>query len=204
MKQRWLRRAGAPDLIILCTGWAVGAAPFAALQGAADLLLLSDYRELSTPEIPQAAYRRVSLVAYSFGVAAACHLAADCPPLARKVAISGTATPLNATTGIPPAVFHQTERHLSTSGLRAFARRAECAVEEPADLDALRAELRAVAARPAASPPAFDRIWLGSRDRIFPPENLALAWQDQAARVRWRDCGHNPMPGFRHWDEVLA
>lgn len=216
MRARWLRQTGARDLILICTGWAVGAMPFQALAQTAahrapraqadqpDLLLFSDYRDLTLPRIAREGYRHVSLVAYSFGVAAACQIGAAWGPLARKVALSGTATPSDAATGIPPDRLRQTEAQLSMTSLAAFARRAGSAVEMPADLDRLRAELRAVAARPAGRPLSFDRIWLGTRDRVFPPDNLARAWSDQAAQVRWRDGGHNLLSGFHHWDEVLA
>jgi pimeloyl-[acyl-carrier protein] methyl ester esterase len=204
MKMTWLRQTGAEELILVFTGWAVGAAPFRHLTGSSDVLLLSDYRDLTCPALPSGTYRRISLVAYSFGVAAACHLAPQIGPFARSTAISGTATPADDTTGIPPETIRQTEAHLTEVSLRQFARRAGCALEAPADIPALQAELRAVAGRQPAPPLRFDRIWLGHRDRVFPPENLARAWAGQAAQQHWLDCGHNPLALLTQWDEVLA
>lgn len=205
MKSQWLQRDGADDLIVVFSGWAVSAAPFAHLSGSADVLLLSDYRTLDFDAEPLRPYPRRSLIAHSFGVAAAGHalvtagLAFD-----RKVAVCGSLHPSDERFGIPPERVRQTADNLSETSLRQFARRAGSALPEDYDLPALRDELLAVIARGPATDPGFDRVWLGRSDRIFPPENLEAAWRDQAERVRRLETGHNPFAAFTDWRDLLA
>lgn len=205
MKSQWLQRNGADDLIVVFGGWALGAAPFAHLSGSAEVLLLSDYRTLDFELETLHPYARRSLIAYSFGVAAAGHaLASTELAFDRKVAVCGSLHPSDERFGIPPHRVQQTADQLTETSLRQFARRAGSPPPEGSDIPALRDELLAVIARGPAADPGFDRIWLARADRIFPPENLKAAWRDQADRVRWLETGHNPFAAFTDWRDVLA
>lgn len=204
MRAEWLSRTGRGELLLVLGGWAVGAEPFRHLETAADVLVLSDYRALDWHDAVTTGYDRVTLVAHSFGVAAA---GTVLPQLARPPAqlhaFCGSPFPCDAHRGIAPGVLHATAAGLSEASLARFARRAGAPVPAP-DIAALREELVAVAARPPAPVPAFDRITLARRDRIFAPETLALAWADQADRLCWTETGHNPFAGWRHWTEALT
>lgn len=203
MRAEWLQRGASDRLILVLSGWAVGPAPFRHLRGAADVLVLWDWRDLSPPGWP-GGYGRIDLLAYSFGVGAACRMALPADA-GLRVAACGSGWPCDDRLGIPRATLRATEAGLDAEALRRFARRAGVPALPGADLPALRAELRAVmgwAGVPAV--PRFDRILLGARDRIFPPENLNRAWQAQAARLRILPSGHNPFALMRDWDEVLA
>ncbi len=205
MKTRWLQRDGADALILVFGGWALGAAPFAHLGGAADVLLLSDYRSLDFDLEPLRPYARRSLIAYSFGVATAGHaLASGELNFGRKVAICGSLNPADEHLGIPPERVRQTADQLTETSLRQFARRAGSPLPEASDIPALRDELHAVIARGPAPDPGFDRIWLGRNDRVFLPENLEAAWRMQTDRVRWLEAGHNPFAAFIDWRDLLA
>ncbi len=203
MKQTWLKREGAPTLLVVMTGWAVGSEPFRHLRSAADVLMLSDYRELSPWVLPDG-YEAVDLVAYSFGVAAA----SQWPSLAgfrRKVAVCGSWAPFDDELGIPRAVMQATADNLSAASLQQFAQRAGCVVPPGADLTALRAELDAVMAWPPGTAHVFDRIVLGKTDRIFPLRNMNRAWEAQAQNsVQTLRCGHNPFAVWNDWADVLA
>lgn len=205
MKSQWLQRNDADELILVFSGWALGAAPFAPLGGSADVLLLSDYRTLDFDLETLAPYARRSLIAYSFGVAAAGHaLASTELEFDRKVAACGSLHPSDERFGIPPERVRQTADQLTEASLRQFARRVGSPLPEAPDIPALQDELFAVIARGPAPDPGFDRIWLGRNDRIFPPENLEAAWRDQAEGVRWLETGHNPFAAFADWRDVLA
>ncbi|MFK0298037.1 pimeloyl-ACP methyl esterase BioG family protein [Brevundimonas sp. NPDC090276] len=205
MKPQWLQRDGADALILVFGGWALGAAPFAHLSGSADVLLLSDHRNLDFDLEPLRPYARRSLIAYSFGVAAAGHvLAATTLDFDRKVAACGSLHPADERLGIPPERVRQTADQLAETSLRQFVRRAGSPPPEDCDLPALQEELLAVIARGPAPDPGFDRVWLGRNDRIFPPENLTEAWRKQADQVRWLETGHNPFPAFADWRDLLA
>ncbi|WP_333684120.1 pimeloyl-ACP methyl esterase BioG family protein [Pontibaca methylaminivorans] len=207
MKVEWLHRGGAPSLIVVLTGWAAGAGPFRHLAGAGsgarDVLVLSDYRDLSMPRWPEG-YETVDLVAWSFGVAAACRL----PPAGlfrRRVALCGSWMPCDDDLGIPRALLQATKAGLSALSLQKFARRAGCDLPEDADIGALREELETVMGwEDVAVVPDFDRVVLGAADRIFSRRNLDRAWRGRAGRIEVLDCGHNPFGLWCDWDEVLA
>ncbi|CAM3275063.1 biotin synthesis protein BioG [Paracoccus aminovorans] len=202
MRAQWLRREGARELVVVVTGWALGAAPFRHLDGDRDILVLSDWRALAPLSLP-AGYAAADLVAWSFGVGAACRLPGP-DPFRRRVAVCGSWLPCDDDLGIPRARVAATAAGLTEASLRKFARRAGAPLEGSADLEALRAELAAVMAWDAVVPPRFDRILLGASDRIFPLRNLLRAWNGRQDRTRILDCGHNPFAAMRDWDEVLA
>lgn len=205
MKTQWLQRNGADALILVFGGWALGAAPFAHLNGVADVLLLSDYRTLDFDPEPLRPYARRSLIAYSFGVAVAGHVLRSAElAFDRRVAVCGSLHPADERFGIPPERVRQTAEQLTETSLRQFARRAGSPLPAHSEIPALRDELHAVIARGAAPDPSFDRIWLGRNDRIFPPENLEAAWRDQSDQVRLLDTGHNPFSAFADWRDLLA
>ncbi|AGT08078.1 pimeloyl-ACP methyl esterase BioG family protein [Paracoccus aminophilus] len=207
MRRLWLRQTGAARLIVIFGGWALGPAPFRHLAGAEDVLFLDDWRSPAEPLPELAAYAQADLLAFSFGVAAAGHWLTDHgDPFAHKVAVNGTFFPSDPTRGISPELIRATADELTSESLARFRRRAGFAdgKDSPPDLAALRAELLAVAARPPAPACSFDRIWLSERDRIFPPEAMARAWQADAARIRAIAAPHCPFAQWRDWAEVLA
>lgn len=146
MQCEWLQQAGSQDVIVVFGGWALGAAPFAGLQGDQDVLFVDDWRDLEA-ELPDLGpYRRRSLIAFSFGVAAAGHwLAAHPLGFDRKVAVNGTLDPVSVTYGIAPEVVEATAAGLSDASFAAFCRRSGVNSAPVIDIDARREELRCVA-----------------------------------------------------------
>lgn len=186
-------------------GWAVGPEVFAHLEGPQDILFASDYRDLNA-ELPDlSSYRRVSLLAWSFGVASYAHWQQGCPdPFARKVAVSGSLTPVNRLTGIPPVAMVKTVVSLSQVSFQHFLTRVFNAPQPdtPLDVAARRAELDAVAWRGDAPRAEFGRVLICGQDRIFPPGNLARAWA--GAEIRELKAPHAPFAQFATWEELLA
>ncbi|KQB15384.1 DUF452 family protein [Rhodobacter capsulatus] len=198
MRADWLRRRGGADLILVFAGWAVGLDPLRHLTGAADVLVLSDYRDETLPEALWASRSRLNVVAYSMGVAvAARHL----PRLRHKraVAICGAPDPRAV---IGPAIYDATLAGLSPRSLDQFSRRAGATVLPGAEIAALAAELHALASRPAAPAPAFDRILAATGDRIFPRATMATAWP--GAEIDWIAGGHSPFARWRDWQEITG
>lgn len=205
MKAKWLRHQGADHLIVVFGGWAVGEMPFAHLPGAADVLLLSDYRDLTLPHEAMLPYAQRSLLAYSYGVGAAGHVLGETKiHFARKVAVCGSLYPCDDSRGIPPETVRRAADHLSAESLQHFARRAGCSLPASVDIEALQAELYATLQRGPRPSQAFDLIWLSRRDRIFPPANLERAWDGLSSKLRWLDAGHSPFFLFESWEALLA
>lgn len=208
MDFRWLKQAQghgpATEAIVVFGGWAIGPQVFAHLAGPQDILFASDYTALEA-ELPDlSAYDSVALVAWSFGVAAYAHWQQSRPdPFARKVAVNGSLSPVSRNTGIPPAIFRRTVETLDAASFQQFLTRVFGAPQpdQPLDVTARRAELLAVEARGDAPHVAFDRVWISSADKIFPPANLARAWEGQP--VRSIDAPHAPFDWFSSWEALL-
>ncbi|MGR3759877.1 pimeloyl-ACP methyl esterase BioG family protein [Roseobacteraceae bacterium NS-SX3] len=205
MEFRWLKQGNAAEAIVAFGGWAVGPEVFWHLDGPQDILFASGYTDLNA-ELPDlSSYARVSLLAWSFGVASYAHWQQGRPdPFARKAAVNGTLQPVNRSAGIPPAVFRRTVETLSLESYQQFLTRIFGTRQPVAEIDveARRAELLAVQARGDAPAMSFDCIWIGAQDKIFPPANLARAWRGQP--VKTIDAPHAPFAAFGAWEELLG
>ncbi|WBL33172.1 DUF452 family protein [Sinirhodobacter sp. HNIBRBA609] len=206
MRRHWLAREGADELTLVFSGWGLGAAPFTALTGAADVLVVNDYIDLDDPLPEVAGYARLRLLAYSFGVASAAHwLARTGVRPARLVAVNGTLHPVDPQRGIPPETVAGTADGLNAENFVRFCQRAGVTEPVPAiDYHAAAAELRVIAARGAAQEIPFDRIWIADGDRIIPTAAQVLAWSEQAAVVRRIPGGHMPFCPGQSWQEWFA
>ncbi|MCX8509610.1 MAG: DUF452 family protein [Rhodobacteraceae bacterium] len=209
MDFHWLKRTeGARRIIVFFGGWAIGPAPLAHLTGPEDVLFADDYRDLAANLPNLSAYDHRALIAFSFGVGAFGHWQAGRGlSFDRRVAINGSLSPIDTRTGIPPRTFQRTLDGLTPDSFQSFL--ALCSGDAPPpaqlfDLPARRDELIATATRGPAPACPWDRIWISSTDRIFPPANLARAWEDQPDRIRHLDAPHLPFAQFQSWQEILA
>lgn len=212
MQARWIRQEQVPaglasrsKAVVVFGGWAVGPQVFAHLAGDQDVLFVDDYRNLDQDLPDLSTYVEVSLVAWSFGVASYAHWQQGrSDPFQRKIAVNGSLTPVSREFGIPPVAMRKTIESLSPEAYQLFLSRVFGARQPLGEIDvaARRAELEAVEARGAAPDPGFDRIWISTRDKIFPPANLARAWAGQD--LRQTPAPHMPFADFASWHEVLA
>lgn len=206
MNQTWLAKSGLAEtggarLLLVFGGWALGAAPFAGLRGQGDVLLLTDFTDLSAPIPALDRYAELDLLAYSFGVVAAGHwLAAQPRRPARLSAVAGTLFPSDAERGIAPDLIRATAEGLSPTSFAAFARRAGLPDAAPPDLAAAKAELLATIARGPAPDPGFTRIWITGRDRIIPAKAQETAWAGQPSeRIDTPHCPFRPGQAWEAW-----
>ncbi|NRB19056.1 MAG: DUF452 family protein [Rhodobacteraceae bacterium] len=193
------------EAIVVFGGWAVGADVFDHLTGPYDILFASDYRDLNEDLPDLSAYDRISLVAWSFGVACYAHWQQGrADPFDRKIATNGTLTPVNRATGIPPLTLSKTIETLSPDAYQLFLARVFNSRQPPREIDvvARRDELRAIEARGDAPDTAFDRVWISTADKIFPPANQLRAWRD--AEIRQIAAPHAPFAAFASWQEILS
>ena len=206
MKHQWLAHTGTKDLILVFAGWALGAAPFAGLIGAQDIMLVEDYRQLDTPLPALAHYDRITLIAFSFGVASAAHwLHQTGVHPDRLIAVSGTLKPADAEYGIAPDMIRATADQLTSDSFAKFCRRAGLQGPAPEiDITAAQDELHAVIDRGATSDLTFDRIWIPQKDRIIPTRAQEAAWQAQSDAVRTLPGGHVPFQPGQSWEGWIA
>lgn len=205
MELRWLNKEQGTEAIVVFGGWAVGAEVFGHLTGPQDILFVSDYRSLEA-ELPDLSdYARVSLIAWSFGVASYAHWQQGrADPFNRKIAVNGSLTPVNRATGIPPVAMTRTIDTLSQATYQRFLSRVFNAGQAQADIDveARRAELQMIQSRGDAPDMAFDQVWISAQDKIFPAANLTRAWAGY--KPRQLQASHAPFAPLTSWSEILA
>lgn len=217
MQTIWLHRHHRPTLIVFFAGWASDPTPFSPLLAQrADVLFCFDYRtthaDVDLGRIVEA-YRKVVVVAWSFGVAMANKL---CVPFAHKladaVAVNGTLSPVDDRCGIAVQVFEGTLQNLSEPNLQKFNRRmfslpAHRAVYEAnlpqRSFSEVADELSALGMR---SEPCENRIFkravVGQHDLIFAFRNQLNAWGNTVP-VTVVGQGHFPFYAYPWWDSLL-
>lgn len=149
-----------------------------------DTAVVSDYRDLTPPEIPSR-YKTVYIFAYSLGVFAAslCDMHA-----AVSVAICGTERPVSDMYGIPEKIYIGTEKTLNERNLMKFHHRmagdresytrlCEVLPKYPS-IDILRDELTAIrTSDESVCGRKWHRAYVADSDAIFPPQNQMRFWQ---------------------------
>lgn len=226
MKTTWIVKSGHPDLLLFFNGWGMDAHVAAHVQSATtapwpyDLLVFSDYRDLSLPDGMKGvidSYRSIDLVAWSLGVWAASHAGLD--RVGRAVAINGTLFPADDRRGIPPDIFRATLDSYSDKNRTRFERRMYCGGELDERFDALRShrttedqrgELFAIAEAlrslpgPGDAPWRYSRAVIGDRDLVFSPRNQLEAWKEKAPATVREGMPHFPFFTISGWKEVLS
>ena len=194
MQKHWLKRIGAPDLIVVALGWASEPRLVQNIPTEGhDVLVLYDYRTLEPLAAADTApYGQITLLAWSFGVWVAEQVCRDIP-FRRAVALNGTPLPVDARYGIPPQAMAVTRQGIRRTGTDLFDRRAygtyydrlsETLHTRP--LEELCDELDALS-EAAAEPYRPNIEWsaavVGGADRIFPPAHMAAYWKELAVPV---------------------
>ncbi|MDE6547377.1 MAG: DUF452 family protein [Muribaculaceae bacterium] len=193
MKIEFIKRGAETRLILLFAGWSTDARYYndCVVEGW-DTAVVSDYRDLSMPELPQQ-YSTIYIFAYSLGVWAAsqCNLNA-----AAKIAICGSPVPVSDEFGIPEAIFKATADGLTAESLKKFHRRMagdratmqriELLLPDFPDIAALKDELLAIAKGQdlTESVCKWNKAYLSTQDRIFPVENLDRYWDMHSEAVK--------------------
>ncbi len=197
MKQLFLQREHHPRLTLFFAGWGGEENLFREYAPQdSDFLLCYDYRSLAFDASLLDGYKQIRLAAWSMGVWAASQVLSGLRlPLTEKIAVNGTPVPINDTKGIPEAVFRGTlegfnpvtlqkfRRRMcgTTEGVKAFLSHAPCRPVEDLQ-EELECIYNAVLARPLL-PFAWDKAFIGSRDKIFPLPNQLAAWEGTVVEV---------------------
>lgn len=186
MKIEFIRRGAATRLILIFAGWSTDIRYYKdCIADGWDTAVITDYRDLTLPEIP-GCYTSIYVFAYSLGVWAASHAKIKA---AAKVAIFGTPIPVSGIYGIPDAIFNGTsegltERSLSKFHLRmagdknAYEKMRESLPSYP-DIQALKEELDYIAANANEDIDVnyrWDRAYVANQDKIIPAENQRRYW----------------------------
>ncbi|MEE9389134.1 MAG: pimeloyl-ACP methyl esterase BioG family protein [Paracoccaceae bacterium] len=206
MQLQWLkRRPNAPLVIVVFGGWALGAGVFAHLETTADILFVSDYRDLACDLPTLDHYETRVLVAWSFGIASYCAWQKGRVDIFdRKIALNGSMTPVDRRVGIPPVIMQKTIDTLSDAAFQVFLTRSygKKQPHETIDVPARKAELIAVNSRDYRGGELhWDKVCISRHDKIFPFNNMQRAWQ---VPLDVLGGPHVPFAAWETWDEVIA
>lgn len=216
MKTDKIKYARHPQLLLIFCGWSVSPEILRDIEPdeGEDLWLVSDYRDLLFPE-DISRYEKVRLIAWSFGVYVASRICPDWPVrFGPCIAINGTPRPVDDREGIPLSVFQGTLQQLSPENIRKFNRRM-CGSHEVLrhyesvplrPFEEVSAELRHLSDEVNAHPEGFfawDKAWVSTSDRIFPPDNQKRAWEKRGVPYQEINASHYSFNQTKKWTEWI-
>ena len=152
-----------------------------------DVAVFYDYRNFDT-DFDFGAYRKIAVVAWSFGVGVADILAEKIGNTYMRIAVNGSPFPIDDTRGIPTEIFRKTLENFDGRAKLKFFRRicggtAELAELEPLLADRTASELKEeleflgrAFAENTAAPKHWNVAFASCGDRIFPLDNLKRAF----------------------------
>ena len=216
MKTDKIKYARHPQLLLIFCGWSVSPEILRDIEPdeGEDLWLVSDYRDLLFPE-DISRYEEVRLIAWSFGVYVASRICPDWPVMFGScIAITATPRPVDGREGIPRSVFQGTLQQLSPENIRRFNRRM-CGSREALrhyesvplrPFEEVSAELRHLSDEVNAHPEgsfAWDKAWVSTSDRIFPPDNQKRAWEKRGVPYQEINAPHYGFNQTKKWTEWI-
>lgn len=182
-------------LILIFTGWSCTPELYKHLEYPGwDIAVAYHFSSLYIGmELPEQ-YKTIYLFAWSLGVYAAAAVV-DSRRITSAFALNGTLTPVDDNYGIPEKIYHGTAENLSEVTLKKFKLRmagdksasnrlAESSIYD-STIPELAAELKEIAddskIRRLNDLP-WKMIFISSKDRIFPPDNMHRAWKGIISR----------------------
>ena len=217
MNHLLIRHHSSHSLLILFLGWGFPPEAFAGLhKDGFDLLILSGYTTMAGEELDREikdwvygpgedCYNEIIVIGWSFGVRAATEFLAETNlPVTLRLAINGTISHIDDHNGIPESIFRGTLSRLDGSTLAKF--RLRCVSDRDRltrlmnnvtlsdDIDRVKEELALFGRTPSASSDrknVWDKIIIGEKDRIFPPDNQRKSWNGNDVFI-FDDMAHTP------------
>lgn len=186
MQQDWLIKNGEQDLVLFMLGWAsTPNAVYHIRPAGCDVLAVHNYTSLEPFTASEfAAYRRIYLFAWSFGVWVAEQCCRDLP-LHKAIALNGTPFPTDKNYGMRLRVVLRTMQGLARTGAvsshtqpdaRAIPKGPFPDRSAQDKLDEL-TRLAEWSRESSASHLDWHKAWIGDKDEIFPPANMWAYWQ---------------------------
>lgn len=210
---------GNKSLILCLSGWSTTPELFNHLElpEGCDLWIGYDYRDISFGE-DLTRYEDIHLIAWSLGVWVADYLWGDKELFTTATAINGTASPIDESYGIPPAIFKGTLDNITEDRMRRFNRRM-CGDRDSLlryealpsrSIDEKREELERLYHYISEngnndSKGYRSRIWklaiISKGDKIFPAANMRNYWDGICPTVEI-EAAHLPFFKCQKWEEL--
>ncbi len=219
MKSDWLHQQQQEQLIIFCNGWGMDATPFLPLgAGKYDVLMLSDYRDLTLDLDPATLFSRYQctiLISWSMGVWAGQQIFQPWSHCFQgAIAINGTLCPVHDQFGIPVQFYDATLAQFSEVSRLKFYRRMcrdrqtleiflDHQPQRSVESQALElAALQGVVDCQSAESAIYTHVLIADQDLVVPTANQIAFWQGR--EVRRVEGSHFLFYGWKSWDELVG
>lgn len=198
MNLYWHKKANNSDLLLIFNGWGCDEHILSGVEkDGYDILLLSDYLNLNNSFLEEVQkYRSIQVLAWSFGVSIANYFLPFLPRVSHAIAINGTVHPIDNTEGIPFAIYEATLNNLSEKSRDKFFRRMMGGKNNMdryksflphrsliSQIGELRKFLEWNSLNELVSP-SWDGVVIGTKDGIFPPQNMQNCWSRHPIKLR--------------------
>lgn len=215
MKQYFVNN-NSEELILFFGGWGMDERPFKPLKTKSDLLFVYNFTELSFA-FDFSKYKKIHLIAYSYGVFMAAYCIEKLPLLTTKTAVNGTLKPIDENYGIPEKIFSLTLENMTMDTAMKFREKLFKNKEhfdlfnrnQPhRDIDDSLAELGALKnyflseKTPSLD---YDNVYISNRDRIIPTKNQTNYWTNfvKHKNIQTVDAGHFPFYNFEYIEDLI-
>lgn len=217
------------ELILFFCGWGMDEKPFQPLKSSADILFFYDYIDADPKNMSLRGayneaiqplfelsknYKRINLIAFSYGVFMAGLLRDYLPKFDLKIAVNGTLKPVDDEFGIPHKIFTLTLENMTELTALKFREKLFSDKNElyvfnknlpDRDMQSSKNELAALKKYFLENKDInfeFDKIIIGENDRIIPPKNQKAFWQEHS-NVNIMDGGHFLFYKFNSFNEII-
>lgn len=152
-------------------------------------------------------YKKIFVVGWSFGVYYASKFLLENKNLnCVSIAINGVPYVIGEY-GISLKMFKLTLETLSLDNLKKFYFNMGLPLnlfDESPDLKRLGLELKDILQNPVDRHHSFDRVFLGTLDRIIPYSKQLKFYQKEASTITTLQCNHYPFEAFKNWRDIIG
>lgn len=215
MDKTWLNKNQNKKCILFFNGWGMDENAVKHLEfNDFDVCMFNNYVSLEDFSFDFESYDECYIVAWSLGVWAAANVGLNTDKIVKSIAINGSLKPKDRDFGIPPAIFEATannwdERNKLKFNMRILGGRAEYqqtkAVLGNRSIENQKNELIAIdkqVGQGLQSEISFDTCIIGTKDLIFPPQNLKKYWTGKVKIIEM-EIMHYPFNQFKSWNEIV-
>ena len=211
MLTKWINQQQNTNLILFFNGWGMDERVLTQMDHTGyDVLMIFNYTTTRLSIPPLKGYRSIILIAWSMGVWAAGQCAINCN---HAIAINGTPTPMNDSTGIHPLIFTATHQHWDEKNRLKFNMRvaggrsawmAQQQLFPRRSLAEQKEESENIGNQCLTNtkPRSWQKTIIGNADAIFLPSNQHQYW-DNVVTVKELPIPHWPFQYFTNWQSII-